>query len=182
MRTQLTTVCLVMVVWMEFTEIRAHNIQQISVDSNNTDVILQAISFEDYPEKVRLDPGGTADLEPEISCSEWCCRRNARRRCQRNNNSQTVPQIMSETPPPSYDLFAPPAYEDLWGTNSGGRSGEKRQFDIYVVPVHALDNFMEDVQRHDAPPSYQSASATQTRLAELPLTSSSTVNEANRIT
>ncbi|XP_066146233.1 uncharacterized protein [Euwallacea fornicatus] len=174
MRTQLTTVCLVMVVWMEFTEIRAHNIQQISVDAPSLDtwsIIWYVASF-----------GGLILFFLIVSCSEWCCRRNARRRCQRNNNSQTVPQIMSETPPPSYDLFAPPAYEDLWGTNSGGRSGEKRQFDIYVVPVHALDNFMEDVQRHDAPPSYQSASATQTRLAELPLTSSSTVNEANRIT
>ncbi|XP_066252986.1 uncharacterized protein [Euwallacea similis] len=182
MRTQLRTVCLVMVMWMQFMEIHAHNIQQISTDFNNTDVILQAISLEDYPEKVRLDSGAPTALEPEISCSEWCCRRNARRRCQRNNDNQTVPQIMSETPPPSYDLFAPPAYEDLWGTSSRGRSGEKREFDIYVVPVHALDNFMENVQRHDAPPSYQCASAAQARLAELPLTSNSTVREANRIT
>ncbi|XP_066252987.1 uncharacterized protein [Euwallacea similis] len=174
MRTQLRTVCLVMVMWMQFMEIHAHNIQQISTDAPSLDtwsIIWYVASF-----------GGLILFFLIVSCSEWCCRRNARRRCQRNNDNQTVPQIMSETPPPSYDLFAPPAYEDLWGTSSRGRSGEKREFDIYVVPVHALDNFMENVQRHDAPPSYQCASAAQARLAELPLTSNSTVREANRIT
>lgn len=77
-----------------------------------------------------------------VSCSEWCCRQNARRRCQRTNNAQTLNQAVPETPPPSYDLFAPPSYEDLWGANGTSmEKPEKRQYDVYVVPVHALGTF-----------------------------------------
>jgi hypothetical protein len=61
----------------------------------------------------------------------------------------------SDTPPPSYDQFAPPSYESIClGRHERGE--EKSKYDIYVVPVHALGHMMET--RDDAPPSYFSAS------------------------
>lgn len=66
-------------------------------------------------------------------------------------------QVIVDTPP-SYDHFAPPAYEDLWVGNSQGTRGEKNEYDIYVVPVHALGTILVQ-QTEEAPPSYQSANA-----------------------
>lgn len=84
-----------------------------------------------------------------VSCSEWCCRRN------RQNNGVQIPTLPSsspttsstETPPPSYELFAPPSYESLCYNN------EKANYDIFVVPVHAIRPIVEENLRED-PPSY----------------------------
>lgn len=108
-----------------------------------------------------------------VSCSEWCCRRNARRNCQRTTTSQNPTQVVLDTPPPSYDQFAPPAYEDLWVGSSRGSRGEKSEYDIYVVPVHALGTIMEEARREEAPPSYQSASAGFVQPNDIPTVHSS---------
>lgn len=52
---------------------------------------------------------------------------------------------VSESPPPSYELFAPPSYESLgtYGNN------EKNLYDIYVVPVHTIRPVL-----NDEPPEY----------------------------
>lgn len=113
-----------------------------------------------------------------VSCSEWCCRRNARRNCQRTNSSQDPSQAVLDTPPPSYDQFAPPAYEDLWVRNSRGPRGEKSEYDIYVVPVHALGTIMEEARREEAPPSYHSASAELSHLNEIPRVHSSNASSS----
>ncbi|XP_044271238.1 uncharacterized protein LOC123015533 isoform X2 [Tribolium madens] len=92
-----------------------------------------------------------------VSCSEWCCRRALRnsQNCGRSAPAATTLNV-PDTPPPSYDQFAPPSYESIClGRN--GRGGEKSEYDIYVVPVHAFAPIMESRQE-DAPPSYFSAS------------------------
>ncbi|XP_063921991.1 uncharacterized protein LOC135136565 isoform X2 [Zophobas morio] len=92
-----------------------------------------------------------------VSCSEWCCRRairNSQQNCSRNAPTTASPSV-PDTPPPSYDQFAPPSYESIClGRN---RSGEKSEYDIYVVPVHTLGSLVES-RREDEPPSYLSAS------------------------
>jgi hypothetical protein len=91
-----------------------------------------------------------------VSCSEWCCRRAIRnsQNCNRSAPAPATPTV-PDTPPPSYDQFAPPSYESIClGRHERGE--EKSKYDIYVVPVHALGHMMET--RDDAPPSYFSAS------------------------
>lgn len=91
-----------------------------------------------------------------VSCSEWCCRKYARstREQERNNSSRASPSPTLETPPPAYDLFAPPSYESL------DCCGEKGMFDVYVVPVHAISslNNTNEVRSTTPPPSYSSFS------------------------
>ncbi|XP_053987591.1 uncharacterized protein LOC128891934 isoform X2 [Hylaeus anthracinus] len=84
--------------------------------------------------------GGLVAFFLIVSCSEWCCRRGGR--------SLTVPyaqrpevmnggQVVTETPPPPYHLFAPPPYDSVnYGEIIDKTSGEK--VDIYVisVPIH----------------------------------------------
>ncbi|CAK9809541.1 hypothetical protein ANTPLA_LOCUS6234 [Anthophora plagiata] len=84
--------------------------------------------------------GGLVAFFLIVSCSEWCCRRGAR--------SLTVPyaqraevinggQVITETPPPPYHLFAPPPYDSVnYGDIIDKSTGEK--VDIYVisVPIH----------------------------------------------
>lgn len=84
--------------------------------------------------------GGLVAFFLIVSCSEWCCRRGGR--------SLTVPytqraevmnggQMVTETPPPPYHLFAPPPYDSVnYGEIVDKTSGEK--LDIYVisVPIH----------------------------------------------
>lgn len=91
-----------------------------------------------------------------VSCSEWCCRRNARRGCQRQNAQTAVP-VVPDTPPPSYDQFAPPSYEELWVGGSRQAKCEKTEYDVYVVPVHALGPIIETARNEDSPPSYQTS-------------------------
>ncbi|XP_019868943.1 uncharacterized protein LOC109597641 [Aethina tumida] len=93
--------------------------------------------------------GGLIAFFLVVSCSEWCCRRNARRNCQRNSTESNV-TVVSDNPPPSYDQFAPPPYESL----CYGRNGEKSEFDIYVVPVDAMGTIMNRETVDDSPPSY----------------------------
>jgi len=92
-----------------------------------------------------------------VSCSEWCCRK-AVRNSQNCSRTPTIPPTptTTDTPPPSYDEFAPPSYESIC---LGRSRGEKSEYDIYVVPVHALGSIMQTSREvEDAPPSYQSAS------------------------
>ncbi|XP_034182188.1 uncharacterized protein LOC117605226 [Osmia lignaria lignaria] len=84
--------------------------------------------------------GGLVAFFLIVSCSEWCCRRSGR--------TLTVPyaqraevinggQVVTETPPPPYHLFAPPPYDSVnYGEIVDKTSGEK--LDIYVisVPIH----------------------------------------------
>ncbi|XP_043254139.1 uncharacterized protein LOC122398398 [Colletes gigas] len=84
--------------------------------------------------------GGLVAFFLIVSCSEWCCRRGGR--------PLTVPyaqraevinggQVVTETPPPPYHLFAPPPYDSVnYGEIVDKTSGEK--VDIYVisVPIH----------------------------------------------
>lgn len=84
--------------------------------------------------------GGLVAFFLIVSCSEWCCRRGGR--------TITVPyaqraevmnggQVVTETPPPPYHLFAPPPYDSVnYGEIMDKTSGEK--LDIYVisVPIH----------------------------------------------
>lgn len=88
--------------------------------------------------------GGLVAFFLIVSCSEWCCRRNAR--------PMSVPYIqrgevisgaqgVAETPPPPYHLFAPPPYDSInYADLSDKASGEK--LDIYVisVPIHNTVN------------------------------------------
>ncbi|XP_017781813.1 PREDICTED: uncharacterized protein LOC108566448 [Nicrophorus vespilloides] len=114
-----------------------------------------------------------------ISCSEWCCRKRSRSPTRAQNirtaaaslsSSQMTTQTNSfqeTTPPPAYDLFAPPSYDSLAAAaaaNSGNSSLEKSEYDVYVVPVHAISNVFEaegavatnvDI---DDPPSYNTLS------------------------
>ncbi|CAG9760038.1 unnamed protein product [Ceutorhynchus assimilis] len=177
---------LVSVIFFQFLEIFAVNLQHADLSGQISDISLPSITFGNNTDRIHIEypvPGIEYDQSVDqssldtwsviwyiasfgglilffliISCSEWCCRRNARRNCQLNNNSQQTSQVVPDTPPPSYDLFAPPSYEDLWVGSSRGRRGEKSEYDIYVVPVHALGTIMEEARREDAPPSYQSAS------------------------
>ncbi|XP_076654334.1 uncharacterized protein LOC143359887 isoform X1 [Halictus rubicundus] len=84
--------------------------------------------------------GGLVAFFLIVSCSEWCCRRGGRpltvpyaQRAEVMNGSQVV----TETPPPPYHLFAPPPYDSVnYGEIVDKVSGEK--LDIYVisVPIH----------------------------------------------
>ncbi|XP_033327242.1 uncharacterized protein LOC117220897 isoform X3 [Megalopta genalis] len=84
--------------------------------------------------------GGLVAFFLIVSCSEWCCRRGGRpltvpyaQRTEVMNGSQVV----TETPPPPYHLFAPPPYDSVnYGEIVDKASGEK--LDIYVisVPIH----------------------------------------------
>ncbi|XP_031840885.1 uncharacterized protein LOC116430613 isoform X2 [Nomia melanderi] len=84
--------------------------------------------------------GGLVAFFLIVSCSEWCCRRGGRpltvpyaQRTDPINGSQVV----TETPPPPYHLFAPPPYDSVnYGEIVDKASGEK--LDIYVisVPIH----------------------------------------------
>lgn len=97
--------------------------------------------------------GGLIGFFLIISCSEWCCRKNrSPSSAYPRSSSSPVPSIVAETPPPSYDHFAPPSYDSL-----SGRTTEKGEFDVYVVPVHALKPIMEGGAEGDTPPSYGTA-------------------------
>ncbi|XP_076232246.1 uncharacterized protein LOC143177872 isoform X2 [Calliopsis andreniformis] len=84
--------------------------------------------------------GGLVAFFLIVSCSEWCCRRGGRpltvpyaQRAEVMNGGQVV----TETPPPPYHLFAPPPYDSVnYGEIVDKTSGEK--LDIYVisVPIH----------------------------------------------
>ncbi|CAH0556141.1 unnamed protein product [Brassicogethes aeneus] len=97
--------------------------------------------------------GGLVAFFLVVSCSEWCCRRNASRNCR--SSSDSTRQVAPDVPPPSYEQFAPPPYESL--TLKGG---EKSEFDVYVVPVEAMSSLMRNNGGNieDAPPSYYMAS------------------------
>lgn len=87
-----------------------------------------------------------------VSCSEWCCKRP-------NQNQQSpIPTLPTqigqcqssiiESPPPAYELFAPPSYESL--------ISEKNLYDIYVVPVHTITR--PATMENEQPPQYNDAS------------------------
>ncbi|XP_076755123.1 uncharacterized protein LOC143425925 isoform X2 [Xylocopa sonorina] len=106
-------------------------------------------SDDDEDDQNPLDPwsivwyigsfGGLVAFFLIVSCSEWCCRRGGRplttpyaQRTEVMNNGQ----MMTETPPPPYHLFAPPPYDSVNYEIMDKTSGEK--VDIYVisVPIH----------------------------------------------
>lgn len=114
--------------------------------------------------------GGLIGFFLVVSCSEWCCRKHIRE----NQSSRRTPEPPSsrsasthtESPPPAYDLFAPPSYESL-----SPSSNEKHEYDIYVVPVHAIGSLVESESRtQESPPSYSSIN----------VESDSTTNNAGR--
>ncbi|XP_015434290.1 PREDICTED: uncharacterized protein LOC107190077 isoform X1 [Dufourea novaeangliae] len=87
--------------------------------------------------------GGLVAFFLIVSCSEWCCRRGGR--------PLTVPyaqradvinggsgQVVTETPPPPYHLFAPPPYDSVnYGEYVENKTnGEKLDIFVISVPVH----------------------------------------------
>ncbi|XP_022916163.1 uncharacterized protein [Onthophagus taurus] len=101
--------------------------------------------------------GGLVAFFLVVSCSEWCCRKHVREQQSRRGLSSPSPSLSTESPPPSYELFAPPSYESL---NAAG-SSEKSEFDVYVVPVHAIGSLVDENvtrQREEDPPSYNAIS------------------------
>lgn len=99
--------------------------------------------------------GGLIGFFLVVSCSEWCCRKHIRDSQPRTSPAAatSVPSSPSESPPPAYDLFAPPSYDSL----TSSPNNEKREYDIYVVPVHAIGSLVESENaRQENPPSYSS--------------------------
>ncbi|KRT84917.1 hypothetical protein AMK59_1857 [Oryctes borbonicus] len=98
--------------------------------------------------------GGLIAFFLVVSCSEWCCRKHIRDNQMRRSPDPSVPvssSTGSESPPPAYDLFAPPSYESL----SPSPNNEKHEYDIYVVPVHAIGSLVVSESRpQESPPSY----------------------------
>ncbi|XP_044015233.1 uncharacterized protein LOC122857231 isoform X2 [Aphidius gifuensis] len=81
--------------------------------------------------------GGLVTFFLIVSCSEWCCRKNARpigsscdQRC--DDNQQQNNTNISETPPPPYHLFAPPPYDSINYSDLVDKSSSDK-FDIYVI-------------------------------------------------
>lgn len=120
-----------------------------------------------------------------VSCSEWCCRLHVRgpaqppasttvRPTSSSHGSQATSFQIQETPPPAYDLFAPPSYESVRRASAVGGANtsqyEKSEFDVYVVPVHAIcmlqsEPVVDNTRGHchtveDDPPSYISVQMT----------------------
>jgi hypothetical protein len=106
-------------------------------------------STEELDNKRVLDPwsvvwymasfAGLVSFFLAVSCSECCCsRRTARTPPSTAPNSPVesqpeVRQWVEETPPPPYDLFAPPSYDAL---SYGSARDCKNKCGVYVVPVH----------------------------------------------
>ncbi|KAI4461293.1 hypothetical protein MML48_5g00021347 [Holotrichia oblita] len=114
--------------------------------------------------------GGLIGFFLVVSCSEWCCRKHIREnQSSQRSTDQSLSRSASthtESPPPAYDLFAPPSYDSL-----APSSNEKHEYDIYVVPVHAIGSLVESESRsHESPPSYSSIN----------VESDSTTNNAGR--
>ncbi|GLV44500.1 hypothetical protein CBL_10305 [Carabus blaptoides fortunei] len=90
--------------------------------------------------------GGLIAFFLVVSCSEWCCMRNRAARAQQRQAQQaagcpggaarvraTARSASAETPPPAYHLFAPPPYDSIT------YSEKSEKFDVFVVPVHAVN-------------------------------------------
>ncbi|XP_015586294.1 uncharacterized protein LOC107263509 isoform X2 [Cephus cinctus] len=66
--------------------------------------------------------GGLVTFFLVVSCSEWCCRRGTSRTLSPGRHTEpmmgtctsaTTTAGVSDTPPPPYHLFAPPAYDSI---------------------------------------------------------------------
>lgn len=74
-----------------------------------------------------------------VSCSECCCSKRAARTPPNTpptspvESTSEVSHWVEETPPPPYDLFAPPSYDTL---HNGSAREYKNKCGAYVVPVH----------------------------------------------
>ena len=81
--------------------------------------------------------GGLVAFFLIVSCSEWCCRRGGRPlsvACSQRAEVMNGGQVVTETPPPPYHLFAPPPYDSVnYGEIVDKTTGEK--VDIYVISV-----------------------------------------------
>ncbi|XP_076674974.1 uncharacterized protein LOC143372559 isoform X2 [Andrena cerasifolii] len=80
--------------------------------------------------------GGLVAFFLIVSCSEWCCRRGGRPLSVACSQRAEVHggQVVTETPPPPYHLFAPPPYDSVnYGEIVDKTTGEK--VDIYVISV-----------------------------------------------
>lgn len=89
-----------------------------------------------------------------VSCSEWCCRKHVREQQAQEAavaSASTPTTPVSEVPPPAYELFAPPPYDTCFID----KNNEKREFDVYVVPVHAIRPINNnDSEGRESPPAY----------------------------
>lgn len=83
--------------------------------------------------------GGLVVFFLVVSCSECCCSKRAARTPPGTaptspvDSTSEVTHWVEETPPPPYDLFAPPSYDTLC---YGGARECKNKCEVYVVPVH----------------------------------------------
>ncbi|XP_069686272.1 uncharacterized protein [Periplaneta americana] len=81
--------------------------------------------------------GGLVIFFLVVSCSECCCSKRTSPSAAAARSSDPPPEVtqwVDETPPPPYDLFAPPSYDTLfYGTLAEG----KDKCEVYVVPIHS---------------------------------------------
>lgn len=84
--------------------------------------------------------GGLVTFFLIVTCSEWCFGNHMYTRHGINelyiNAYQTnfTQQRVSDTPPPPYELFAPPSYTDLFGKVQEPK--KKNTFNIFIIPIH----------------------------------------------
>ncbi|XP_050310672.1 uncharacterized protein LOC126746453 [Anthonomus grandis grandis] len=191
------------VVFTQFLKGYAYSLQSTDSESLQTSAVTETTGHDNY-EKYYVEYTDSYDTDQSVpstwsvvwyiasftglilfflivSCSEWCCRRNARRNCQRTTLPQggTSSQRINDTPPPPYDNFAPPKYEEVLGMCS---SGEKSKYDVFVVSEHTLGTIMKEASREDDPPSYHCASVQLARLSELPRVHHGPISGASRVT
>lgn len=86
--------------------------------------------------------GGLVTFFIIVICSEWCFGNHMYTRHGINelyvnayqSNFHETQQRVSDTPPPPYDLFAPPSYSDLFGKTQDPK--KKSKINVFIIPVH----------------------------------------------
>ncbi|XP_054290381.1 uncharacterized protein LOC129005498 [Macrosteles quadrilineatus] len=85
--------------------------------------------------------GGLVTFFLIVTCSEWCFGNHMYTRHGINelyiNAYQTnfhEARRVSDSPPPPYDLFAPPSYSDLFGKVQDTR--RKSKISVFIIPIH----------------------------------------------
>uniref|UniRef100_A0A1B6K208 Uncharacterized protein n=1 Tax=Homalodisca liturata TaxID=320908 RepID=A0A1B6K208_9HEMI len=85
--------------------------------------------------------GGLVTFFLIVTCSEWCFGNHMYTRhginhlyvnAYQSNFRET--RRVSNSPPPPYDLFAPPSYSDLFG--KAPEPKKKSKFDVFIIPIH----------------------------------------------
>lgn len=88
--------------------------------------------------------GGLVTFFLIVTCSEWCFGNHMYTRHGINelyvnayqSNFQESRRREPETPPPPYDLFAPPSYADLFGKEPDNTKKPNNKINIFIIPIH----------------------------------------------